>query len=383
MLRALGRLALCSSLALAASCDGSGKGSDLVAVVFRVHVPASTPPGDHVYLAGDFQGWDPGSPEWVLAEVAPLTFALTRTFPRGTRIELKITRGSWATVEKGSRGEEVPNRVFEVVAPTEFDLTVGSWADQSTSTVVGDVAQTSAPGFLGGRRIWVYLPPGYHQTTDRYPVLYMFDGQNVFDFATSFAGEWKVDETLEALVPAGETSPLLVVAIDHAGSGRIDEYTPWMDAGDGGGGAAHLAAIADVLVPWVDATYRTLGGPGQTGIGGASLGGLMALYAVYARPDVFGLGLAMSPSIWWASLAVVDFAAGSPRPAARVWMDMGTAEYASAIDDLRAMRDAMVAQGFVLGADLVVVEDPGAAHNEAAWSRRFPDAARYLFPPPP
>src|SRR5262249_10569905 len=154
--------------------------------------------------------------------------------------------------------------------------------------------------FLGGRRFWVYLPPGYHDSSARYPVLYMLDGQNVFDRLTSFVGEWKVDETLERMIPAGEVAPIIVVAIDNGGTARIGEYTPWSDPGDGGGaGAAHLTAIADVLVPHIDATYRTQTGPTHTGIAGSSLGGLMALYATYARPDRFGRNAALSPSIWW------------------------------------------------------------------------------------
>jgi pullulanase len=385
MVRTLARLALCSSVALAAACheDSSGPEENPAEIVFHVQVPHNTPAGSHVYLAGDFTDWNPASPEHELAEIAPYVYELTLSFPVGTRIEFKLTRGSWDTVEKGTRGEEVPNRVFDVTTSSVYDLTVGSWADVSTSTIAGDVTTTSVPGFLSGRRIWVYLPPGYHGTTERYPVLYMLDGQNVFDFQTSFAGEWKVDESLETLIPAGEVAPLIVVAIDNAGSSRIDEYTPWPDPGYGGGGGdAHLDAIADVLVPHVDATYRTLTGPAHTGFGGSSLGGLMALYAAYERPDVFGALMAMSPSIWWANREIVAFASSSSKPAVRVWMDMGTAEYGAAIGDLRTMRDAMIDQGFVLAVDLTVVEDPGAQHNEAAWSRRFPDAMRFLFPAP-
>ena len=366
----------------AVAFDAATPDAALAQVLFRAHVPESTPPADSVYITGDFQGWDPASPQHRFTKVAPLVHELTLAFAPGTQLQFKLTRGSLATVEKGGRGEEIQNRTFEVLEATTFDLTVGSWADISPSTITGDVTTISVPSFLGGRRVWVYLPPGYHEASARYPVLYMFDGQNVFDRITSFVGEWKVDETLQQLIPAGEVAPLIVIAVDHGGTQRINEYTPWADnTGQGGGGDAHLDAFADVLVPYIDAHYRTLTGPTHTGIGGASLGGLMTLYAMYARPDVFGLGAALSSSIWWDDLHVVDYAAGSSKPPAQVWMDMGTDEYASAIPDLRAMRDAMVAQGFVLGEDLKVVEDPGAAHNEAAWSRRFPDVVRYLFPP--
>src|SRR5262249_58164050 len=119
-----------------------------------------------------------------------------------------------------------------------------------------------------------------------------------------------------------------------------------------------------------------------TGFAGSSLGGFMALYAAYARPDVFGEIAAVSPSIWWDDRHIVTFASMSAKPAVRAWVDMGTAECASCIDDLHAMRDAMLAAGFKMPDDLYVFEDPGAGHNEAAWSGRFPNIVRWLFPPP-
>ncbi len=388
MFRPIARVAALLWLSAHVACGDTSPaavdaGSDLTPIVFRVHVPDTTPAGSHVYIAGDFQGWDPAAPANMLTEVQPFIYEITLSFALHTELAFKITRGSWETVERDARGADIANRRFEVLSATIFDITVGSWADVSPSTIHGDVTTMTVPGFLG-RRVWVYLPPGYHESTARYSVLYLLDGQNVFDKVTSFAGEWKVDETLEALIPAGEVAPIIVVAIDNAGSSRIDEYTPWFDPGqnDGGGGAAHLAAIADDLVPYIDASYRTLTGPEHTGFGGSSLGGLMALYAAYARPDVFGDIAAVSPSIWWDNRQIVAFAAMSAKPAVRMWMDMGTAEYDSAITDLHLMRDAMVDQGFVVGDDLDVFEDPGAGHNEAAWSRRFPDVARYLFPPP-
>jgi pullulanase len=374
-------------LVVGAACGSgasTGRGADAaptaVPITFQVQLPASTPPGSKIYLAGDFQGWEPHSPPYLLTETAPLARTLTLDFAVGTSLHFKLTRGSWASVEKGPNGEEVADRTHEVVAAATVAVTVASWADAAESTTTGDVSTITVPGFLAGRRVWVYLPPGYHQSSDRYPVLYMLDGQNVFDKATSFAGEWRVDETLESLIPAGKIRPLIVVAVDNSPA-RIDEYTPWRDGGSGGGADTHLTAIAGVLVPYIDTTYRTLTGPKNTGIAGSSLGGLMALYTTYARPEVFGVTGAFSPSIWWAGRRLVSYAAAATRPDARVWMDMGTAESASAIGDLETMRDAMVQQGFVLDGNLKVVEATGASHNEASWAARFPDAAQYLFPP--
>jgi pullulanase len=224
----------------------------------------------------------------------------------------------------------------------------------------------------------------------------MFDGQNVFDRATSTNGEWEVDETCARLVAEGLMSSIIVVAVDNGGVGRVHEYTLWYDPGfgDGGGGAAHLRELIEVLIPWVNGNYRTLVGPGSTGLAGSSLGGLMSLYAAYAHRDVFGLIGALSPSIHWSGNKLLDYAGGHLKPESAIYMDMGTTESGSMIDDdgngvddsidsLRAMRDILVGQGFTLGEDLMVVEDEGGVHNESYWAKRFAGTLRYLFPPSP
>lgn len=388
----------CSIVASASPAIGApGSGRDTAPVTFRVTTPSITPPGDPVFIAGDFQGWNPGDPAFQLANVGGLLYEITLDLTVGPTIQFKFTRGDWSKVEKGPNGEEIANRTHAVAGAETLNLTVANWADlPASSTVTGDVTTHTVPGFLDGRRVWVYLPPDYNTRPDvRYPVLYMFDGQNVFDQTTSFAGEWEVDETCEALIPAGLMSPIIVVAVDNGGTGRIYEYTPWFDPGygDGGGGEAHLQEFVDVLMPWVDANYRTLTGPRNTGLAGSSLGGLMSLYAAYAHADVFGLIGALSPSIWWYGHELLNYVGSMPKPSTRVYMDMGTIESGSMvdhdengvddyIDDLRAMRDLMVGQGFVLDDDLMVVEDEGGVHNEWYWAQRFPVALQYLFPPP-
>lgn len=370
---------------------------DTAPVTFQVTAPTTTPPGDPVFITGDFQGWDPGDPAYQLTDLGGLVYQITLDLTVGGTIQFKFTRGSWETVEKGPNGEEIPNRSHAVTGTETLELTVANWADLPASTITGDVTTHTIPGFLSGRRVWVYLPPDYHVRMDQhYPVLYMFDGQNVFDQATSYAGEWEVDETCESLIPAGLMEPLIVVAVDNGGLGRIYEYTPWYDPGfgDGGGGEAHLQEFITVLMPWVDSSYRTRTGPHNTGLAGSSLGGLMSLYAVYAHSDVFGLIGGLSPSIWWFDDELLDYASGQPKPPAKVYMDMGTIESGSMvdedgngvddnIDDLRAMRDLMVGQGFVLDEDLMVVEDEGGMHSEWFWAQRFPVTLQFLFPPPP
>lgn len=254
-------------------------------------------------------------------------------------------------------------------------------------TVTGDVSTLSLPGFLGGRRVWVYLPPGYSGSQARYPVLYLLDGQNLFDAATSFAGEWRVDETCERLIRSGELEPVIVVGVDNAGAGRIAEYTPWPDQEHGGGGAGpYLAALKTALKPEIDARYRTKSGAADTFIGGSSLGGLLAAYAGYSDPGTWGGVLAMSPSYWWAGEKYASWAAAQGKPALRVfYQDMGTAEAGADpgvqdyIGQLRRAGAVAMGQGFVAGRDFLSVEAAGDAHNEAAWARRLPGALEFLF----
>ncbi len=371
--------------------------STAVDVTFVVAVPTDTPQDSVIHVAGNFQDWDPGSAAHQLTEQDDGRFAITLSFEVGAALQFKFTRGSWDFVEKGADGGEIENRLLTIDGPGTHEFTVGSWADGSPpeSTITGNVSTTAVPNFLDDRRVWVYLPPDYDTDTDaRYPVLYMFDGQNVFDEATSFLGEWKVDETLEMLIAAGEIEPIIVVAVDNGGATRVAEYTPWVDPSrsePSGEGAAHLQAFIDVLIPHIDSTYRTVAEAGSRGICGSSLGGLMTLYATYEHADTFGLAASVSPSLWWDSEHMISHAQAATKPAVNVYMDMGTREEGNLvdedengtddyIDDLRAMRDVMVGQGFVIDSDLVVVEAEDHRHNETYWSQRFPDMVRFLFP---
>lgn len=258
----------------------------------------------------------------------------------------------------------------------------------------GHLETLSLPDFLDGRRVWVHLPAGYHdQTRLRYPVLYMLDGQNLFDAAASFAGEWRVDESLADLTDRGRVAPLIVVGVDNGGPRRLAEYTPWPDARHPGGGQGrqHLQQIITVLLPAINDRYRTLTGPDNTGLAGSSLGGLMALYAAFAHPEVFGRVGAFSPSLWWAGELMTSLSARQPRPPVRLYLDMGTREGRilkdddangrdDAVDQVERLRAVLLELGFTAGQDLLTVVAEGAVHNEAAWAARFPAAVEFLFP---
>jgi predicted alpha/beta superfamily hydrolase len=241
------------------------------------------------------------------------------------------------------------------------------------------------------RDLLVYVPPGYDaHKQKRYPVLYLHDGQNLFDGATSFipGQEWHVDETAQALIMAGKIEPLIIVGVYNTGKDRIDEYTPASDPKYKGGKAdLYGRFLVEELKPYIDSHYRTLNDAKHTGLGGSSLGGLVSLYLGLKYPRVFGKVAVVSPSVWWADKFVVHQVEALPRkPDERIWLDIGTregrdtAEAEKTVADTRLLRDVLVRKGWSLGKDVKYMEAAGAEHNERAWAARVAAILEFLFP---
>lgn len=232
--------------------------------------------------------------------------------------------------------------------------------------------------------VLVHLPLGYEtDATTRYPVLYMQDGQNLFDAATSFAGEWRMDETSDALAREGVIRQPIIVGIYNAGAYRIDEYTPTRDAARRAGGKALLYGrmVVEELKPFIDETYRTMPDAPDTGLGGSSLGGLVSLYLGLIHPSVFGNLAVLSPSVWWDNRFIVRrIRALHSKPSARIWLSTGTAEGEGVVEAARRVRGALEAKGWTLGIDLAYLEVEGAPHTEAAWAGLVAPMLRFLYP---
>jgi predicted alpha/beta superfamily hydrolase len=240
------------------------------------------------------------------------------------------------------------------------------------------------------RDVIVYLPPGYTTDTQkRYPVLYMQDGQNLFDGSTSFiqGNEWRMDETAQALIQSGAIEPLIIVGVYNTRD-RTDEYTPARDPKYKQGGKADLYGrlLVEEIKPLIDANYRTLKDAQNTGLGGSSLGGLVSLYLGLKYPQVFGKLAVVSPSVWFADRIIVrDVLTLKTKPRLRLWVDIGTSEGQDELDsiqtadDARLLRDALLAKGWKNTSDLSYIEIPGAQHNEPAWAQRVEPILKYLF----
>jgi len=246
------------------------------------------------------------------------------------------------------------------------------------------------------REVQVWLPPGYAAATARrYPVLYLHDGQNVFD-AVAAGAEWQVDETAQRLVEVGAVAPVIVVAVASSRE-RLHDYTPWPDtrqpvtrqpdthphgaalaqAPQGGGAAAYARYLVHELKPYIDAHYRTEPGRESTAVGGSSIGGLVSMWLLLAHGEVFGAGLVVSPAVWWAGEAIVVQVAAAPAgtPLPRVWLDVGTDEGRGTVDAARRLRAALQARGWAPA----YREEPGAGHDEAAWAARVEPMLRFLY----
>jgi predicted alpha/beta superfamily hydrolase len=235
------------------------------------------------------------------------------------------------------------------------------------------------------RSLAVYLPPGYHnQPHRRFPVLYLHDGQNLFDGSTAFipGQDWHVGQTADAEIKAGRVEPLVIVGIYNVGKGRIQEYTPTRAPRLGGGRADRYGRfLLEEVMPFMDLEYRVEGGPLRSGIGGSSLGGLVSLYLGLSRPDVFGKIAALSPSVWWNQRVIHKFAESmSVHSRPRIWLDIGTREGPRIVDDVERYRDVLLNRGWQYERDLHYERVEGAEHNEAAWAQRVAPFLRFLFP---
>ena len=350
--------------------DGNGGTTPRpTATTIRIHYPA----GSHTLaLRGDGAGldWNAGKPLVAGADdtytfsvdalAAPLEF-------KPLLDDATWSRGPNYTVAPGATVDVYPH--FTTVAGSVVKL-----IPTFHSTVLGN-----------DRAIWAYLPPSYAENTRaRFPVLYMHDGQNLFDPTLAFGGnEWKVDETLDAAAEDGSIEELIVIGVENTAE-RIYEYTPTTDpsTAGGGGGDKYLAMLKTELKPAIDAMLRTLPDRAHTGILGSSLGGLISAYAGVTQPDVWGIVGAMSPSTWWNNEVIIGDVGGMPASArpARVYVDSGDAgDSNDDVTNTNMLAATYVNLGYTSGVDFLHVVQAGGQHNEVYWAERLPGALQFLF----
>ena len=252
------------------------------------------------------------------------------------------------------------------------------WHARKGSVVV--LPSVHSPQLDNRRDLYVYVPapaPAPARGDSRYPVIYMQDGQNLFDPALSFAGTWGVDEALSWASRRGLDA--IVVGIPNMRDARLAEYNPFVEAGE-----RYLDFVARTVKPLVDAQFPTLPDRRHTGIAGSSMGGLISLYAFFRHTEVFGFAAALSPSLWFADGALLDLVARAPRVpgGGRLYLDVGLREGEQTVALARRLRDLLLAQGYEPRRDFRWVEDKDGVHHESAWGRRFREALPFLLREP-
>jgi len=346
----------------------------------------ATKGADDIYVAGSFNNWNPKSEAHKLKPFGTTRRGLVlKDIPAG-QYEFKFTRGSWPTVEVTGDGREIPNRIEQVNGDVVQTCQVAGWKDNfpdkpipNTATPQVSVMDTAfaMPQLNRTRRISIYLPKGYATSAKKYPVLYMNDGQNLFNLQTAPYGEWGVDESLDSLQPLLKKE-CIVVGIDHGNNYRMTEYNPYDNAKYGKGeGKQYLNFIIETLKPYIDKQYRTSRGPAYTYIAGSSMGGLISTYAIITRPDVFGGAGIFSPSYWIAPQIFDDAQkAVIKKPFThQFYFYAGGQEGGLVVPDLRKMETIIEAKGAYHLQSLVM---PLGKHNEATWQKIFPQFYRFI-----
>jgi enterochelin esterase-like enzyme len=371
----------------------------MVSVKFEITAPPETPPDQTLYLSGDAS--EMGS--WDAAGV-PLhrdddgRYRATVDLLSGIPHKFKVTRGTWGSVERGADGADIPDHDFTGDPSTVVQSTVLTWVDGGKS-IPGKVTLTGLfrlhkkfeSKLLGNSRtIIVYLPPDYETQSDRrYPVLYMQDGQNLFDSSTAFAGiEWRVDESAQALITEKKIEPVIIVGIYNTPD-RTAEFTPFekTPAGVPGRGTLYGRFIVEEVKPMIDHTYRTIPDRAHTSIAGSSQGGLITLTIAHDHPDIFSGVAVLDPWLRDSQNSLFDaWKDDAWMKGMRFYVDMGSnggAQYpgTTELQDLNQLTQLFGSSGLRKGSDYVSAVVDGAEHNEAAWQKRVPNFLTFLYAP--
>jgi len=348
-------------------------------------VPGNTPVNSTLYVAGNFNNWNVNATPLVKDGAGNYTY----TIPEGSGIlKYKFTRGSWPTVEGNATGSYLPDRTATFTGnPQTLDLTIQSWEDLgggNPSTAASNVKIMSSnfniPQLNRTRKIWIYLPPDYETSTKTYPVIYMQDGQNLFDNVTSFSGEWQVDETLNSLFAQGDYGAI-VIGIDNGGGNRINEYTPWNNSQYGGGeGDLYMQFMAETLKPYVDANYRTKPAKEYNALIGSSLGALISNYGGVKYSGTFSKIGSFSPAYWINNTQFNNYITTSTADLSgmRIYFVGGSGESASLVNDIQTVKNNLQTKGLTATNTLVKIDSYGQ-HNENYWKGEFSAAYKWLF----
>ena len=342
---------------------------------------------EKVFITGNqtmLGDWNPGLIS--LDKVNDSTWNKAFIFPINSTLEFKFTKGSWGKEALNREGKIPGNTNLHIVKDTTFYCRVTNWSD-TLLTVSGMITGNVKyhPSFKGKnilpRDIIVWLPPGYDSLPDKkYPVLYMQDGQNIFDPSTSSFGiDWQIDETADSLIKENSIGEIIIVGIYNTYKRRI-EYSR-SDTG-----YFYMKFIVDELKPFIDSNYRTFRDRKNTAVCGSSLGGLISFMLLWEYSDIFSKAACFSPAFKIDSTYNLDFVTpvesySGPKKAIKIYIYNGgvdlEAELQPGVDEMIA---ALKDKGYELDKDILWIKDNSAGHNEAAWAKKVYQFLEFFFP---
>ncbi len=353
-------------------------------IKFMVKVNVDKHLTDSVFLAGNFNNWQPDNSKYVFTKKDQLWMYELKNVPKAV-YEFKCTRGSWQKVECNEKGENVDNHLIVLSSDTTFTFTIDAWKDDFTAMAKVHTASSNVyiidtafymPQLDRKRRIWIYLPSDYGNSKKRYPVMYMHDGQNIFDDYTSGYGEWGVDECLDSLIKKGAPA-CIVVGIDN-GPQRMNEYNPYFfDKFGDGQGDRYVDFLAQTLKPFIDQKYRTIKDKRNTIIAGSSMGGLISYYAMLKYPNTFGKGGIFSPAFWTAGKIKNQTAFSDRNMNNRFFFYVGKLEGDQYVNDMKEVVTLLKLKKPNTKSFSVI--DPNGRHNEATWRKWFPQFYSWII----
>ena len=340
---------------------------------------------NNIYISGDFEGWSGGKDLFKLEQNNTNYFITVHRFNES--IKFKFTLGSWDAVECDAKGNSIDNRVYNFdKSQDSVNIQITNWSDsksiakKSTSSYNVHVfsERFKMPQLNRERKIWIYLPPNYGNSRKKFSVLYLQDGQNMFDDTISFAGEWQIDETLNRLSESKGLN-LIVVAIENGGDKRLSEYSPWENKKYGiAEGEAYVDFIVHTLKPEIDKVYRTKTLANHTAIMGSSMGGLISHYAGLKYPKVFGKVGVFSPSFWYAD-AIFNFTEmRADSKHVKMYYVIGDQEGDGMVQNTESIVEIMKKNGFPKK-NLFLKVVPNGTHSESLWRTEFEEAISWLF----
>jgi len=332
-----------------------------------------------MYFASSLNGWKAADSAFEFKENAAGILALNIP-TQSQKIEYKITKGSWDVAETAKNGNALPNRILEASENNRtIDIAVEGWSlpQEKKHTASSNVKVLSEnftiPQLKTTRKIWIYLPPDYETSGKKYPVIYMHDGQNLFDEFTSFSGEWNVDETMNKIF-AETGKSAIVVGIDNGGDKRLAEYSPWNNEKykTQGEGNLYVDFLAKTLKPFIDKTYRTEPQASKTVTMGSSMGGLISLYAAVKYPNIFGKAGIFSPAFWFVSkdLNLYLNVNKSNLKNSKFYFVAGKNEDESMVPEIENV-DRSLLKKSVPEKNIIVKIDEDGTHSESYWKREL------------